>query len=86
MPHAAPKIHKSSLRVCHPMTTRGTTWLKDSELVFIARRPFAVLSWSQGAHGEVSATLCELKRRLLKHDASAGPVYRYEGEIEDPGA
>jgi hypothetical protein len=86
MRHASSDTARPALRVCHPMNSAGTTWLKESGLVFMNRRPYAVLSWSQGEHGEVSALLCELNRKLLKHDSSAGPVYRYEGEIEDPSA
>jgi hypothetical protein len=84
IPHAQPGNGKPHLRVCHPINTRGTTWLRESDLVFLNRRPYAVLSWSEGEHGEVSAVFCELRRGLLKHDPGAGPVYRYEGEIRDP--
>lgn len=86
MPHVRPPSAEPQLRVCHPINTGGTTWLRESGLVFMNRRPYAVLSWSEGRHGEVSAVFCELNRSLLRHDPGAGPIYRYEGELQDPGA
>jgi hypothetical protein len=70
--------------VFHPMNTAGTTWLRESDLVFVNKRAFAILSWSHGAEGDVPQVMIELKSEMLKHDRPDDPVYRYEGEIQDP--
>lgn len=75
---------KPQFRVCHPINTHGTTWLRESDLVFVKRRPYAVLSWSHDQQGDHPDLWLELNPKMLKHDRSAGPVYRYEGELEDP--
>ena len=67
------------LHVFHPINTRGTTWLKESDLVFKNKRPYAVLNG-----GDEPEVLIELNRKLLSHDRPDDPVYRYEGEITDP--
>ena len=67
------------LHVFHPMNTRGTTWLKESDLVFKNKRPYAVLNG-----GDEPEVLIELNRKLLSHDRTTDTVYRYEGELEDP--
>ena len=36
-------MSKSKLRVLHPMNSAGTTWLRESDLVFVGKRPFAVV-------------------------------------------
>ena len=70
--HAQPRFH-----VFHPMNTAGTTWLRESDLVFIEQRPYAVISTDR-------EVLIELNPKMLKHDKPDDPVYRYEGEIQDP--
>jgi hypothetical protein len=72
------------LRVCHPMNTGGTTWLRESELVFRSKRPYVVLG-SVGKHRELPDVLIPLNPKMLKHDRD-GKIYRYEGEISDPAA
>jgi len=70
---------QSHLHVFHPMNTGGTTWLKESDLVFKDKRPYAILNG-----GEEAEVLIELNRKLLSHDGPEDTVYRYEGELEDP--
>lgn len=60
-------------KVCYPVNTRGTTWLRESDLVFVGRKPFVVLD-----SGRIA-----LNPKMLKH-GRADPYYRYEGEIPDP--
>ena len=67
-----PRFH-----VFHPMNTAGTTWLSESDLVFIEKRPYAVIRTDR-------EVLIELNPEMLKHDKPDDPVYRYEGEIKDP--
>jgi hypothetical protein len=67
------------LHVFHPINTGGTTWLRESGLVFKDKRPYAVLNG-----GDQPEVLIELNRKLLSHDQPGDTVYRYEGEIEDP--
>ncbi len=67
--------------VVHPMNTAGTTWLRESDLVFIERRPYAVLRWSAGKEPDLCIPLDEQK---LKHDLKDEAMYRYDGETEDP--
>jgi len=74
-----PRFH-----VFHPMNTAGTTWLRESDLVFVNKRPYAILSWSHGKKGDVPEVVIELNSKMLTHDAPDDPVYRYEGEIQDP--
>jgi hypothetical protein len=69
-------MSKSKLRVLHPMNSAGTTWLRESELVFVGKRPFAVV---------MPDVWIPLNRKMLKHDRRA-PVYRYEGEVRDPAS
>jgi hypothetical protein len=71
--------NEQRLHVIHPMNTGGTTWLRESGLVFRDNRPYAVLN-----SGDESEVLIELNRKLLSHDRPTDTVYRYEGEIEDP--
>jgi hypothetical protein len=79
-----PEKVKSHFRVYHPINTGGTTWLRESDLVFVQKRPYAVLSWSHTDRGDVPEKFCELNRKLLKHDRPDDLFYRYEGEIKDP--
>ncbi len=72
------------LRVCHPLNTCGNTWLRESDLVFVKERPFAVLEWSHGHSGDIPDVWLELKGDLLKHDRPDDVVYRYEGEVDAP--
>jgi len=67
-------MSKSKLRVLHPMNSSGTTWLRESELVFVGKRPFAAVQ---------PDVWIPLNKKMLKHDRGA-PVYRYEGEVRDP--
>ena len=75
---------KHHYRVFYPVNTQGTTWLRESDLVFMDHKPYAVLSWSQDQKGEHPQTWIELNPKMLKHDLQDGPVYRYEGEVQDP--
>ena len=79
-----PEKVKPQFRVCHPINSGGTTWLRESDLVFVQKRPYAVLSWSHTDRGDVPEKFCELNRKLLKHDRPDDVFYRYEGEIRDP--
>ena len=44
-----PEKVKSQLRVCHPINSGGTTWLRESDLVFVHKR--AVCRFELVAHG-----------------------------------
>ena len=77
-----PKNLQPNQHVCHAMNTGGTTWLKDSDLVFVQKRPYAILSWSNG----VPDTYVELKPKLLHHDHGNSLDWRYDGEIDDPSS
>lgn len=70
---------QKELHVFHAINTRGTTWLKESALVFKNNRPYAVLNG-----GDEPEVLIELNRKLLSHDRPEDTVYRYEGELQDP--
>ena len=70
---------QTHLHVFHPMNSGGTTWLKESDLVFKDKRPYAVLNG-----GDEPEILIELNTQLLSHDRPEDTVYRYEGELEDP--
>ena len=69
--------------VVHPVNTGGTTWLRESDLVFVKKRPYAVLKWTHGEGGDVPEVYIELKPKALKHEPR-NPVYRYEVEVTDP--
>jgi hypothetical protein len=69
--------------VLHPMNTAGTTWLKESDLVFVNKEPFAVLSWHGDRH-DIPDQFIPLNKKLLHHDHGDLGHYRYEGEIDDP--
>ena len=79
-----PKDLHPKQHVCHPMNSGGTTWLKDSDLVFVGKRPYAILSWSHGKDGDEPQTYVELKPKLLHHDRGNSADWRYDGEIADP--
>jgi hypothetical protein len=70
---------QAHLHVFHPMNSGGTTWLKESDLVFKGKRPYAVLNG-----GDEPEVLIELNRKLLSHDQAEDTVYRYKGELHDP--
>ena len=70
-------------KVCYPVDSHGTTWLCESDLVFVKKRPYAVLSWSHGKDGDVPDVWMPLDRRLLKHDRAEDPVFRYEGQVSE---
>jgi hypothetical protein len=70
---------QAHLHVFHPMNSGGTTWLKESDLVFKGERPYAVLNG-----GDEPEVLIELNRKLLSHDQAEDTVYRYQGELQDP--
>ena len=72
-----PESPKHRFHVFHPMNTAGTTWLRESDLIFIKRRPYAVIATDR-------ELLVELNPRMLKHDRQDHEIYRYEGEIQDP--
>ncbi|MBV8031247.1 MAG: hypothetical protein JO035_07035 [Betaproteobacteria bacterium] len=83
---AWPQSLKHEYRVFHPINSHGTTWLRESDLVFVQDRPYAILSWSHDARGDHPNTWCELNPVMLKHERTDGPVYRYEGELQDPAS
>lgn len=72
-----PENVQTRFHVFHAINTAGTTWLRESDLVFIEKRPYAVIRTDR-------EVLIELNPKMLKHDRPDDPVYRYEGEIEDP--
>ena len=80
-----PETLKHHYRVVHPMNSQGTTWLRESDLVFVKHKPYAILSWSRDDQGDHPESWIELNPKMLKHDRQDGPVYRYEGELQDPG-
>jgi len=84
MPAEWPQDVKHHYKVCLPVNSGGTTWLCESDLVFLKHKPYAVFSWSQDKSGEQPAKWCELNPKMLKHDPNAGAMYRYEGEVPDP--
>jgi hypothetical protein len=77
MPAKLPKNVEPRFHVLHTMNTSGTTWLRESDLVFIQKRPYAVITTDR-------EVLVELNPKMLKHDREDDPVYRYEGELQDP--
>jgi hypothetical protein len=79
MPTKSTTSNHLHLHVFHPMNTGGTTWLKESDLVFKDRRPYAIVNG-----GDEPEVLIELNRELLIHDRRDDTVYRYEGELKDP--
>lgn len=72
-----PDADQPRFHVLHAMNTAGTTWLRESDLVFIEKRPYAVIATDR-------EVLIELNPKMLKHDRPDDPLYRYEGEIQDP--
>ena len=81
---AWPDDVKHHYRVFHPVNSNGTTWLRESDLVFLKHKPYAIFSWQKDAEGEHPQTWIELNPKMLKHERTDGPVYRYEGEVQDP--
>jgi hypothetical protein len=77
------KLQPKDHVVC-PINSAGTTWLKDSDLVFVKNKPYAVLSWSKGEQGAIPEVYIELKPKLLEHDRVDSALWRYQGEIADP--
>jgi len=77
MPGKLPENHQSRFHVFHPINTGGTTWLRESDLVFIEKRPYAIISTDR-------EVLIELNPKMLKQDRPDDSIYRYEGEIQDP--
>jgi hypothetical protein len=84
MPTRLPANPQPRFHVLHYINTAGTTWLRESDLVFVDKRPYAVLSWSRSKEGDVPEVVIELDSEMLKHDRPDDPVYRYEGEVQDP--
>ena len=79
-----PKGLEHKYSVCHPTNTDGTTWLRESDLVFDEEKhPYAVFKWHHEAAGDVPEVYVELKPALLAHDGQ-DPHYRYDGELPDP--
>ena len=72
-----PENVQTRFHVFHSINTAGTTWLRESDLVFIEKRPYAVITTDR-------EVLIELNPKMLKQERPDQPVYRYEGEIEDP--
>jgi hypothetical protein len=83
MPMKWPENLQPKSRVCHPVNTKGTTWLRESDLVFVKDRPYAVLHWSREQAGDVPDSWLELKSEALKRDAPDG-IYRYEVPLDEP--
>jgi hypothetical protein len=81
---AWPENLKHHYKAVFPMSSHGTTWLCESDLVFVKRKPYAVLSWTHDKRGEHPDRWLELNPTMLKHDPAAGAMYRYEGELQDP--
>ena len=75
------RIHANA-HVLHPMNSDGTTWLKESDLVFLNKEPFAVLSW-HGERRDIPDQYIPLNRKLLHQDHVRAGLYRYEGELTD---
>lgn len=73
----------SKAHVVLPINTDGTTWLRESDLVFINKEPYAVLGW-HGERKDIPDQFIPLNRRLLHHDHRDPVHYRYEGEVQDP--
>jgi hypothetical protein len=71
-------------KVCHPTNTGGTTWLRESDLVFVKQQAYAVFHWEHGRDGDIPDQYVQLDPEKLKHDRDSDPVYRYEGELPDP--
>jgi hypothetical protein len=84
MPIKWPENLHPKYRVCYPLNTGGSTWLCESDLVFVRKQPYAVLHWTRDENGETPDAWLPLNRRLLKHDRAEDPVFRYEGELVDP--
>jgi hypothetical protein len=83
MPMKWPENLHPQSRVCHPVNTKGTTWLRESDLVFVKDRPYAVLHWSHEQTGDVPDSWLELKSEGLKRDSANG-VYRYDIPLDEP--
>jgi hypothetical protein len=60
--------------VLHPLNAGGSTWLTESDLVFINEEPFAVV---KGKH-------LPLNPQLLHHEDGDLSHYRYEIELKEP--
>ncbi len=82
---AWPQDVKHHLHVFHPMNSHGTTWLRESDLVFLKHKAYAVFSWSHDQGGDHPMSWCELNPELLHHDRADRAIYRYDGELRDPG-
>jgi hypothetical protein len=72
-----------TLKVCHPTNTAGTTWLRESDLVFVKNQAYAVFHWEHRQDGDIPDQYVELDPEKLKHDTRAAEIYRYEGELPD---
>ncbi len=79
----SPAKIEAKAHVLHPMNTEGTTWLKESDLVFVNNEPYAVLGW-HGERRDIPDQFIPLNKKLLHHDHGDLGHYRYEGEIDDP--
>lgn len=74
---------ESRAHVFHPVNSGGTTWLRESDLVFINKEPYAVFGW-HGQRREIPDQCIPLNRKLLHHDHRNPAQYRYEDELKDP--
>jgi hypothetical protein len=79
----SPARIESKAHVLHPVNTNGTTWLRESDLVFINKEPYAVFGW-HGQRKDIPDQFIPLNRKLLHHDQGDSTLYRYEGELTDP--
>ena len=79
----SPARINAKAHVLHPMNSGGTTWLKESDLVFVNKEPYAVLSW-HGNGKDIPDQYIPLNPKLLHHDHGDKARYRYDGEIIDP--
>jgi hypothetical protein len=73
-----------TLRVCHPVNTQGTVWLRESDLVFVKEQPYAVFHWEHGKAGDLPDQYVELDPKRLTRDRQGDQTYRYEGELQAP--
>ena len=79
----SPARIQANAHVLHPMNSDGTTWLKESDLVFLNKEPYAVLSW-HGERKDIPDQYIPLNRKLLHQDRTHHGLYRYDGELDDP--
>ncbi len=76
--------HRVGLKVIHRHRAGGNTYRRESELVFVAGQPRAVLGWIDSAGVRSPIYFCELDPAKL-HKAAATPnTYYYDEVTVDP--